>query len=312
MRKTLPAVLPGPKNPSAAPRNRTRKASSAVDFSNDPELLALIERGRQALGNFFQAVASTAERKRDLGEVFREARPRCKKTKGGWSAFCSSCEVSVRFAEECIVFVERWPEVEEYMNAHGRARLKVDEIRKLLSNPRQKSIEHNPQLDSSDRGGLVPAGDEPAGTDETPLDEAIHVDVPESGNDGQDTIVVDPGSDREAYNESWLKSLPLHCQLGDPTRFDRDALLWRKLQPTLGPVRAIIAMTPEDVAHEARQLFMSRDYSTRLVYALYVRPPGEWKLCHKCRGKPDPVLGRDPCWRCKGVGYLITHEGERR
>jgi hypothetical protein len=83
------------------------------------------------------ALLSAAGRWRYIGELLNEARPLC--GHGRWLKFVKSCGLKPRFADECMLIAERWPEIQAKWR--GGANLTITGIRRMFPSSPRKALE---------------------------------------------------------------------------------------------------------------------------------------------------------------------------
>jgi hypothetical protein len=94
----------------------------------------------------------------------------------------------------------------------------------------------------------------------------------------------------------WLEGFPLRAQLGDPARFDCEAMIWWIAQQVLTRYGLLLG---EDERRAGAQ-FASFDPDL-IDLALLTEHPGTWTACVACAG-----VGREydaACSSCRGAGF---------
>jgi hypothetical protein len=113
-------------------------------------------------------------------------------------------------------------------------------------------------------------------------------------------------------DQEWLARIPLREQLDDPTSFDRNAILWRRVQPQFARLLELVAPSPEELGNSAYFRMARNRFRLRLLFGMGVRDPRDWTICPRCRGGFTDRPGTMPCSGCDGGGYLLTHHGDFR
>jgi hypothetical protein len=111
-------------------------------------------------------------------------------------------------------------------------------------------------------------------------------------------------------DQEWLASIPLREQLDDPTSFDRNAILWRRVQPQFARLLELVAPSPEELGNSAYFRMARNRFRLRLLFGMGVRDPRDLTICPRCRGGFTDRPGTKPCSGCDGGGYLLTHDGD--
>jgi hypothetical protein len=125
----------------------------------------------------------------------------------------------------------------------------------------------------------------------------------------QDVAVPARDQPSEPDDAAWLATLKLRSRLADPATFDRDALLWRPVQPAIAHLRRLHEPTAEELMKAGQWVTHRQRYSLAIAIATGTNPPSEWTRCKSCKGSGE-YDAKTVCLPCGGGGYFITHAGD--
>jgi hypothetical protein len=112
-------------------------------------------------------------------------------------------------------------------------------------------------------------------------------------------------------DEEWLVKFPLRGVLVDPTTFDDEALLWRRLCRIRGRLAECAGLTHEQFRSGLAASATARRFLPVLARFLDVPHPRRWNACYRCSGKGCKVpVDKIPCAACDGVGYEVPRSNE--
>jgi hypothetical protein len=160
---------------------------------------------------------------------------------------------------------------------------------------------------------LQPAGKDRSRAEVTDPDEpAASTTVAARSESGRDAGQQQAPAPSELSEEEWLAAIPLRDKIQDKRHFDEEATLWRRLQPALAPIRKQLAASPQEVKKAAYLNPHKHRLRVRLLFAILIISPHEWRLCDECVGRCTDRTGKLQCTRCDGWGFFIEHEGNER
>ena len=129
---------------------------------------------------------------------------------------------------------------------------------------------------------------------------------------GTPTETIPAGIHDTVEETQWLASLPVRQRLADTSAFDRDALLWRRVQPAVEMMRTLSGpgrLATDDYGKARIGAFCKQRYSRHLGCVVGVKPPAQWTVCTFCRGTGKARTGTE-CYPCLAGGYAIGHVGD--
>jgi hypothetical protein len=153
------------------------------------------------------------------------------------------------------------------------------------------------------QGGRRRADDLATRPDDEP-GEATNGEVDEAAHERRPSAAAEPS------DEEWLRSLPIRAALADPTEFDAEALLWRRLQPAVDQLLAVYQPSDSDLQKACDGADYPRRYRFHAAVLAGVNPPSQWEVCKHCEGASGDGPGRMTCSTCFSTGFLVTHRGE--
>jgi hypothetical protein len=293
--------------------------AAEIDVPFDEKLVDLAERIRERIQRLNHAMRTAVGRMRSIGEMLLEAKRICGQH-GRWKPFLQDCGIHERYAQECMKFARRWPEIEAKTNSCSD--LTLEEVRRILRTQPPKALEHNSEERASNaavrekkKSAALTNRSEPRRDhqahleiEEPPVPEPAPHDPADEQQDPQGASAASvQNTDDDA---SWLKSLPLRAQLANTTSFDEEARLWKRTRPLMDTLRDILSPGAVEVGRGATPSMAKKGYRLRVLFATHVRPPDKWKLCDGCKGKLTDRTGRLSCLPCDGHGFFVTHEGD--
>jgi hypothetical protein len=138
----------------------------------------------------------------------------------------------------------------------------------------------------------------------------------ESACDDDEATAQDPDATTVAEEQlddaQWLAAFPIRQELADPTAFDREALLWRRISPEVERmIRRIEAGRPGLLEEVAEGAFPLCWYAPVLMTVIRWPHPATWYVCRNCRGRGRKGRQKETCFPCIGTGYLYDTWLER-
>jgi len=118
------------------------------------------------------------------------------------------------------------------------------------------------------------------------------------------------GVEERADDASWLEPLPVRSKLADPSIFDEEALLWRRLQPAVARLRELHEPSEEDIRKCGVKSWREERYAYMVARFVGVKHPGDWCPCHLCKGSGASSSLKKECDLCKGAGFEVTHASD--
>jgi hypothetical protein len=110
-------------------------------------------------------------------------------------------------------------------------------------------------------------------------------------------------------DQTWLATLNnIRQKLADPTHFDTDALIWRRLRPGIDGLIRLVQGLGRDAREAMAEAMAVRRYPYRVASLIGVAHPRAWDLCRFCNGKGREGRRKTPCVMCDGAGYRVTEE----
>jgi hypothetical protein len=151
----------------------------------------------------------------------------------------------------------------------------------------------NPATDNRDRPDTEPGAEATAGaTDPEAVEQA-------------------DGAAGDGSDEAWLAPLAVRSQLANTAIFDKDALLWRRLQHVVADLHRRHQPSGGDLKSAWNSVEYRKRYSYLVAAFAGVDSPDRWEVCETCNGLGRGNDTSKPCYICNGGGFAITHAGQR-
>jgi hypothetical protein len=120
---------------------------------------------------------------------------------------------------------------------------------------------------------------------------------------------LEPAGEDRLTDKQWLASLNnIRRNLADPTHYDKDALIWRRLRPGIDGLIRLVEGLGRDAREAMAEAMAVRRYPYRVALLIGVAHPRAWDLCRFCNGKGRDGRRKQPCVMCDGAGYRVTEE----
>jgi hypothetical protein len=277
-----------------------------------------------------------------IGKCLAEAKSLCEH--GGWSEFIERCGLKERTVQELMQFAQHEQLIAEKLiaeKAHGRALLTVESVRRMISSSKKPASRGR-------KSGSRDDAQEPPADAGTPGEPDRRCDTTTGSTDGEPTAMTpdpaaaepgdptsttatagparkDPCGDEEdtearqgapdpdePSDDEWLDSIPLRGELEPEARetFDKAALLWRRTEQARAQIYEQIGPSREEIGRSPYYHMARNRLRLRLLFGALIKPPDQWTICSKCRGRLTDKLGQMPCSGCDGQGFMLTHEGD--
>jgi hypothetical protein len=139
---------------------------------------------------------------------------------------------------------------------------------------------------------------------------------PQRRENRKKTTAADPGATTRAEEQlddaQWLATLRIRQKLADPTAFDREALLWRRISPEVEQmIGRIEAGRPGLLKELAKRTIPVCWYAPVLMTLIRWPHPSTWFVCQNCGGRGRRGRSKESCYLCIGTGYRYYTRLER-